>query len=265
MTFRTNTIDGLSYLDSGGSARRGVLLLHSLGTDHRLWDGLAPVLADDHRVLVPDSRGHGASAWTAPLSIDAWVSDVERIRVDAGLEEVALVGLSMGGVQALAYAFAHPDRVSALVIADSFAQLAPEAAQTKASGLASRVDDMAALADHYVASTFTVDPLPASAEDVRSAIAGMRPDAYAASTETCFGVRLDHALAEITVPTLVLWGDRDEKAPRALSERMAEQIPKARLEVVPDAGHLSVLENPAEFTRLVREFLKGGDRDGQQT
>lgn len=268
MSFRTYTTGGtpeLSYLDSGAQARRGVLLLHSLGTDHRLWTPLE--LAPEHRVLIPDTRGHGGSGWAAPLTIDAWVSDVERIRVAAELDEVALVGLSMGGVQALAYAATHPERVTALVIADSFAQLDPDAAQAKASGLAGRVDDMAALAEFYVTSTFTRDPLPPGAADVRDAIAGMRPDAYAASTETCFGVRLDHALAAITQPTLVLWGDRDEKAPRALSERMAEQIPKARLAVVPDAGHLSVLENPGEFTRLVREFLdetsEGGDRDGQ--
>ena len=258
-----HSIDGLSYQDSGGPARHGVLLLHSLGTDHRLWAGLAPVLAAEHRVLALDSRGHGASAWAEPLDIDAWVSDVERVRVNAGLAEVALVGLSMGGVQAIAFAAAHPERVSELVIADSFAELEPEAARTKASGLTSRADDMAALADFYVRSTFTVDPLPEGAEDVRSAIAGMRPEAYVASTETCFGVQLDHALADLTAPTLVLWGERDEKTPRELSERIAEQVPKARLEVIPDAGHLSVLENPDEFTRLVRDFLEGGDRDGQ--
>ena len=257
----THTIDGLSYQDSGGPARHGVMLLHSLGTDHRLWRGLD--LTAGHRVLVPDSRGHGESAWAAPLSLDAWVSDVERIRVDAGLDEVALVGLSMGGVQAMAYAAAHPERVTALVIADSFAELDPAVAWKKAAGLTNRVDDMTALADFYVTSTFTVDPLPAAAEDVRSAIAGMLPDAYAASAETCFGVQLDHALADLTAPTLVLWGERDEKAPRELSERIAEQVPKARLAVIPEAGHLSVLENPEEFTRLVREFLDGGDRDGQ--
>lgn len=263
----TRAIDGLSYQDSGGPARRGVLLLHSLGTDHRLWDGLAPVLVPEHRVVVPDSRGHGASTWAEPLTVDAWAADVERIRVHAGLDEVAVVGLSMGGVQAIAYAAAHPERVTALVIADSFAELDPAVAWQKAAGLTSRVDDMAALADFYVTSTFTVDPLPSGAEDVRAAIAGMRPEAYTASTETCFGVQLDHALADITAPTLVLWGDRDEKAPRELSERIAEQIPKARLGTIPAAGHLSVLENPGEFTRLVREFLaetrEGGDRDGQ--
>ena len=260
MTWSTHTTGGLSYLDSGGPARHGVLLLHSLGTDHRLWSGLD---LPGHRVVVPDSRGHGASAWAEPLTVDAWAGDVERIRVDAGLDEVALVGLSMGGVQAIAYAAAHPERVTALVIADSFAELDPAVASQKASGLTSRVDDMATLADFYVSSTFTVDPLPPSAEDVRAAIAGMRPEAYKASTETCFGVQLDHALADITAPALVLWGDRDEKAPRELSERIAEQIPKARLEVIPAAGHLSVLENPDEFTRLVREFLDGGDLDGQ--
>lgn len=270
--FRTRTAGGtpeLTYLDSDpDGSRRGVLLLHSLGTDHRLWATCAAALAAEHRVLVPDSRGHGGSGWAAPLSVGAWVSDVDRVRAHAGLDEVALVGLSMGGVQALAHAAEHPERTTALVVADSFAELDPEAARAKASGLADRVGDMAALAEHYVASTFTVDPPPEGADAVRSAIAGMRPEAYAASTEACFGAQLDHLLPGITAPAMVLWGERDEKTPRVLSERIAEQVPKAQLAVVPAAGHLSVLENPGEFTRLVREFLgetrQGGDRDGQR-
>ncbi|QRP50372.1 alpha/beta fold hydrolase [Amycolatopsis sp. FDAARGOS 1241] len=269
--FGTRTTGGtpaLTYLDSGGAARAGVLLLHSLGTDHRLWTACAQALAAEHRVLVPDTRGHGGSAWAAPLSVGDWVSDVERVRADAGLNQVTLVGLSMGGVQAIGYAARHPERVTALVIADSFAELDPEPARVKASGLASRVGDMAALAEFYVSSTFTVDPLPDTAESVRSAIAGMRPAAYAASAETCFGARLDHVLAGITAPALVLWGERDAKTPRELSDRIAERIPKARFAVVPDAGHLSVLENPREFTRLTRGFLaevgEGGGRSGQQ-
>ncbi|MFI5611587.1 alpha/beta fold hydrolase [Amycolatopsis sp. NPDC051903] len=268
--FGTRTTGGtpaLTYLDSGGDARAGVLLLHSLGTDHRLWTDCATALAAEHRVLVPDSRGHGGSAWAAPLSVDTWVSDVERVRADAGLDEVTLAGLSMGGVQALGYAAKHPERVTGLVIADSFAELDAESARVKTSGLTSRVGDMAALAEFYVAGTFTVDPVPDTAESVRSAIAGMLPAAYAASAETCFGARLDHALAGITAPALVLWGERDAKTPRELSDRIAEGIPKSRLAVIPAAGHLSVLENPGEFTRLTREFLagtgEGGNRDGQ--
>lgn len=244
----------LSYLDSGGDGPV-VVLLHSLGTDHRLWAHTAAALADGHRVLVPDSRGHGRSGWNGGLTLEDWVSDVDRVLDHAGVGAATLAGLSMGGVQALAYAAAHPGRVTALVVADSFAELDPDIARVKTAGLAGRTGDMTALADFYVDSTFTVDPVPAAAASVRAAIAGMAPEHYVAATETCFGARLDDDLPRITAPTLVLWGERDEKTPRALSERIAERVPAARLAVVPGAGHLSNLENPEEFLRLVRGFL----------
>jgi 3-oxoadipate enol-lactonase len=266
--FRSRTTSGapdLAYLDSGGQSQSGgqsreaLVLLHSLGTDHRLWEHCAASLAEGHRVLVPDSRGHGGSGWAGPLTVEDWVADLGRVLEHAGVDKVALIGLSMGGVQAIAYAATYPSQVRALVVADSFAELDPGTARAKTSGLVARTSDMKALADFYVESTFTVEPLPAAAESVRDAIASMEPDAYAVSAETCFGARLDGALDRIGSPTLVLWGDRDTKTPRELSERIAGRVRSARLEVVPGAGHLSTVENPGEFTRLVCGFLTEND------
>ena len=259
--FESRTTGGhpdLAYVDSGGSAQDAVVLLHSLGTDHRVWHACATaLLAAGHRVIAPDSRGHGESQWCGPLTVEGWVEDLDRVLDHAGLRGITLAGLSMGGVQALAYAADHAERVSALIVADSFAQLAPAAARAKTAGLADRAREygMTALADFYVASTFTVDPLPPAAESVRKAIASMDTGAYVDSTETCFGAQLDDALGRISAPTLVLWGERDEKTPRELSERITARVPNATLAVVPRAGHLSNAENPEAFTGLVRDFL----------
>ncbi|HLB76287.1 MAG TPA: alpha/beta fold hydrolase, partial [Candidatus Dormibacteraeota bacterium] len=107
----------------------------------------------------------------------------------------------------------------------------------------------------YVADTFTTSPPVAAAAVVADAISSMRQDAYLASTRICFGVRLARLLPHITAPTLVLWGERDQKTPRELSERIATAIPSARLETIPAAGHLSNAENPAAFTAALRHFL----------
>lgn len=253
----TGGTPAIRYLDTGPLTGPAVVLLHSLGTDHRLWEDQIGMLAATHRVLAPDSRGHGASAWAGPLSVPEWVSDLDRVLVHARVQTAVLIGVSMGGVQSLAYTARHPEKVRALVIADSFAELPQETARAKIAGLAdrARADGMAALADFYVASTFTADPLPPGAQNVRLAIAGMDPQAYVASTETCFGARLDRHLSEIDIPALVLWGERDAKTPRELSEHIAAGIPGAAIDLVPGAGHLSNVDNPGEFTRLVREFL----------
>lgn len=248
----------LSYADTGPRTDEAVVFLHSLGTDRRMWGAQADALSGRHRVIAPDSRGHGASAWAGPPEVDDWVADLGRILDAAEVTQAVLVGVSLGGIQAIAYAAAHPERVSALVVADSFVELDAEVAEAKIAELAGQAhaEGMAVVARAYVADTFTRTPPPAhEAELVRSAIAGMTPEAYAASVRTCFGVRIGDRLAEVRAPALVLWGERDAKTPRTLSERITAGIAGAELATVPDAGHLSNLENPAAFTRLVADFI----------
>jgi 3-oxoadipate enol-lactonase len=248
----------LAYVEAGPRDGAPLVLLHSLGTDRRIWAGQLEALARDHRVLAVDSRGHGASGWAAPVDLAGWVADLDRVLAFAGIEEVTLAGLSMGGVQALAYAQQRGERVRALVLADTFAELEPALAERKTSELASlaREHGMAALADAYVEETFTAGPRPAGAKAVRDAIARMPADAYVGSAEACFGARLGTGLHRIAAPALVLWGTRDAKTPRPLAERLASGLPNAVLEEVPGAGHLANLENPRAFTRAVRAFLR---------
>jgi 3-oxoadipate enol-lactonase len=247
----------IGYLDAGPRAARAIVLLHSLGTDHRLWRAQVSHLAGGYRVIAPDSRGHGGSAWAGPLTVQDWVSDLGRVLDHCRVRQPVLAGVSMGGVQALAFAASRPGQVRALIVADSFAELDTDIARAKTAAFVTRAraDGMAAFADWYVASTFTADPLPPAAEAVRDALTGIGPEAFAASAEACFGARLGGALGRIRVPTLVLWGDRDAKTPREASEFVAAGIAGAEFGVVPDAGHLANTENPGEFTRLVTRFL----------
>jgi pimeloyl-ACP methyl ester carboxylesterase len=249
--------DRLAYLDSGPRRTSAIVLLHSLGADHRMWRGLVDNLAPDYRVLAPDSRGHGDSAVVGPPSIEAWVSDVDCVLNHAGVDSAVLVGLSLGGIQAIAYAADRADRVSALVVADSFVELPPEVAGAKTAALADQATaaGMTGLADSYVEDTFTGSPLPSGADDVRRAIAGMDARAYVAAVDACFGVRIADRLPRIAAPTLVVWGERDRKTPRPLSERIAREIAGAQLAVVPDAGHLSVVDNPDGFAAVTVPFI----------
>ncbi|MBO0826317.1 MAG: alpha/beta fold hydrolase [Streptosporangiales bacterium] len=247
----------LAYVDRGPRTGAAVVLLHSLGTDLRMWRPQLDELAACHRVVAVDSRGHGGSGWRPDLSVDAWVDDLGRLLDHSGVTTATFVGVSMGGVQGLAFALRHPDRTAGLVLADTFAELAPDVASAKIaamSGLATELG-MAAYADSYVADTFTSKPIAADAELVRDAIATTELEPYVASVRTCFGVRLGSRLAEVTAPTLVLWGDRDAKTPRELSEQLAAGIPGATLRVLPKAGHLSNLENPRAFLDAVAEHL----------
>jgi 3-oxoadipate enol-lactonase len=253
----------LSYYDSGqptDADRRPVVLLHSIGTDHRLWEQQLSPLAERHRVLAPDARGHGRSGWVegAELSIDHWVEDLDLVLDHAGVEAVTLVGLSMGGVEALAYTLAHPDRVRGLVLADTFAELDAEVAGSKVEGLVRQAHaGMGSFADSYLDQTLTRDgdDVASVRAVLKDAIANVPVDAYVASTRACFGVRLARRLREVRTRTLVLWGALDTKTPRGLSEQLAAGIPNSTLEEVPAAGHLSAVENPEAFTKALTHFL----------
>jgi 3-oxoadipate enol-lactonase len=89
---------------------------------------------------------------------------------------------------------------------------------------------------------------------VRRSIAAMDPASYGAAVAACFSVQVTDRLAQVEAPTLVLWGDRDTKTPRTLSEVIADGIDGAVLRVVPDAGHLSNIDNPDAFAAAVIGF-----------
>jgi 3-oxoadipate enol-lactonase len=256
-TVRLSAADGtrLVYRDLGRPDGPALVLLHSLGADGAMWEPCLRSLGREHRLLVPDTRGHGASGPTTATGPEQWVDDLEAVLDDAAAEQVALVGVSLGGIQAVSFAAARPGRVRALVVADSFVALAPEVAAAKTRGLQDqcRAHPMSQVAEQYLADTFQ-DPHPPGAAAVRRAIAAMDPDSYAAAVAACFGVQVTDRLARVEAPTLVLWGDRDTKTPRALSEAIADGVDGAVLQVVPGAGHLSNIDNPDAFAAAVIAF-----------
>ena len=114
------------------SDRPTVVLLHSLGTDHRLWRHQISSLTTHYDLSTPDSRGHGKSSATGAINLDAWSDDLYRVVKDRG--PVHLVGLSMGGLQAIAFAAKHPDLVRSVTIANSFARLPIDVADAHVNG-----------------------------------------------------------------------------------------------------------------------------------
>jgi pimeloyl-ACP methyl ester carboxylesterase len=253
------SVPRLAYRWAGVAGRPVVVLLHSLGASGAAWEGVIEELGGAYSLLVPDLRGHGRSEPAGVADVAEWAADLERVLGHAGIrpkQRFALVGVSLGGIQAMAFAATRPERVSALVVADSFAALPPEVA---AQRIATQIEQasllpMPEVAERYVAATFA-DQGSRGAKIVRDVLAGMDPDSYAAAVRTCFGADVRPLLAEIATPTLVLCGDRDDKTPLALSRSIVAGIAGSRLAIVPDAGHLAPLDNPAAFGRLVASFL----------
>jgi len=237
-----------------------VVLSHALGLELGMWDALAAALAPRHEVLRYDHRGHGGSAVPAgPYRMDELVDDAARVIREWGAGPVAWVGLSLGGMVGQGLAIRHPELVRSLVLANTTAHY-PEAAQAAWAQRIAAVEQggLEAIADMVMERYFHAgfrSGRPDALAAFRAALLRTSTAGYAA---TCHAVReVDwlERLPQVRCPTLVIAGALDVGAPVAMSQAIAERIPGARLEVLAEASHLSVAEQPQQFAALVEGFL----------
>ena len=106
------------FLEWGLAGAPPLVLLHGLTGHAHIWDHMAPALAERYRVLAPDQRGHGDTSHAATYATQDFVDDLEALRQAWGIDRFDLMGLSMGGHNAMAYVSQHPERVSRLIVID---------------------------------------------------------------------------------------------------------------------------------------------------
>ena len=254
------TLNGvrLSYTDEG----RGVPLLfvHGFPLSRGAWQKQIDELRTDYRVIAPDLRGFGeseASAGTATMS--QFADDLRALLQELATGPVVLVGHSMGGYVALAFARQYPKMVRGFVLVSTKAGGdSPKAAagrratagKVKKEGVQVVIKAMAPKMlspdNHDRRLAEQVHEFMASAKPagVIAALLGMaeRPDATG-------------QLSRISVPTLVIAGEDDALIPPAESRTLAQAIPGSQLNAVLHAGHLVAFEQPAEFNHVLQEWL----------
>lgn len=240
------------------SAYDAIIFLHSLGTDHRIWKYQLAELNEDAPLLVTiDAKGHGESSANKEITIDTWVQDILEVIQTIQVKKVVLCGVSMGGIEAIAFAARYPEYVVGLVLADTFVKIDAVEEKIRLTASTARKQGMQTYANTYLDVTLSDSE---AARDIRpelaDAIAKMDVFSYQASVEACFRVDLVHVLADIQAPTLVLIGELDKKTPMALSEQIADHIPHSKLNVIPNACHLSNVDNPEGFNQQLIAFLR---------
>ncbi|HEV7894022.1 MAG TPA: alpha/beta fold hydrolase [Pyrinomonadaceae bacterium] len=252
----------LAYTDAGSGP--AVVFLHGFPFDRSMWSGQVERLSASFRVIAPDLRGHGETTVTRePASMEEMAEDVVSLLDELNVPRAVICGLSMGGYVALALYRAFTARVRALVLADTRAKAdTEEARRTReenaqralAEGIGPIVDSMLP----KLLSERTRGGEPETVARVRRMMLGLNPEGAAAALRG-MALRRDQTdlLPKIDVPVLFLVGSEDIITPPAEAEAMHALVNGSRLQVIEGAGHVSNVERPDEFDRVLAEFLEG--------
>ncbi len=250
----------LHYVQEGSGP--DLVLVPGLGGSVHLWYAQLKRFSALYRVTAIDPRGHGLSAKPpGPYTIRGVADDVGELTRALALEPAVVVGSSMAGMVVVELAAAHPDRVSGLVLVGGFPvlgaagkeRMAERARLVEESGMAAVVDSVVGTA----LSTVTHQAQPALVGLLRGLLLANVPAAYAASIRALLAADVNPLLAQVRCPALVVLGDGVQVAPLPASQALCRGIRGAALRVIPDAGHLPFLEQPAAFNAALLEWIAG--------
>jgi pimeloyl-ACP methyl ester carboxylesterase len=237
-----------------------LVLLHSLLADRRAFDAVLPALAAKYRVTLFNLPGfHGSQPAMLPL-MDAYIAGIED-----GFDEfeitrdAILLGNGFGGTVALAFALAHPERISKLVLSDAAACF-PDEGRKAFEGMAQKVAEgglgaVAEIAAKRVYSPAYLAAHPELIEERKKVLLAIDPKAFQAACKILQEADLTPLLHRLKVPTLVLCGEFDQATPPPLNRAIADKIPGARYVELPGCGHCPPLEQPQQFLAAIKGFV----------
>ena len=239
-----------------------VVLGHSFLCSGEMWSPQVPKLAERHRVINIDERGHGHSGkLSEPFDLYDMVDDVLAVLDHLGIKNAVWAGLSIGGMVAMRAAITVPNRVSGLILVDTHAGAETPYKKLKYRAMAIGVKTIgtrpflpAISKLMFGITTRRRDPELVkvweerfASVDVPSMLLGLRAL-----------VRRDSVvdrLRSIEIPSLVIVGDEDVSLPVTCSKEIADSLPNSSLVVIPESGHLSSLEQPEAVTKAMQRFL----------
>lgn len=259
----------LHLLEWGTPGRPALCFLHG-GSAHAHWfDRVAPAFADRFHVISLDQRGHGESDWPRPAAYatEDFATDLQGVMAALGWERAIVVGHSMGGHNAMAFAAWHPERVRALVVVDSRPSI-PEERLGRMRRRGWRALSLHPTLDAAVAA-FRLLPRETVAD---AALLAHLARAGVVQRDGGWQYRFDpeanrqrrpvdtlNLLPRIGAPSLIVRGEWSPVLPPDLAELMRSAIPHSTLGEIPGVYHHLVLDRPEAFVRVLDDFLRGLD------
>jgi len=272
----------MHYCAWGEESAPPLILLHGLRDHGRAWDRIAEALAGSWRVIVPDLRGHGNSAWASDgtYAMSGFVFDLAELIDRRGFERVSIVGHSLGGNIALRFAASFPEKLDRLVVIEGIGSAPDVAAKMDEKPVSARMREwvlarreglnrtprrlasfdeavkrmqkgnsrlLPAMAEHLTRHAVTIEKDGSCAWKFDPALRTMVPEDFIQAQKLAM-------ISDVTAPTLLIYGD-DSWASNPRNDGRMTHFRDVRLETFPDAGHWVHHDAPDEFLRTVGEFL----------
>lgn len=238
-----------------GGGEGTVVLLHSLALDRHVWDGVIPHLTPRFDVLAVDLAGHGASDALDEPTIEDMADALAPFVREQAPDGAVVIGLSLGGCVAQAFAIGHPDLTVGLGLVDTtcwYGETAPADWEGRAQKAVEKgFDSLAAFQlDRWFSDEFNAAN-PRTGERLLDVFRANDVERYVATCRAMGAMDLRDRLGEITVPTCILVGEDDPATPPSDAEMMRALIDGAGMHVMPDCSHLSPVERPDLVARLL--------------
>ncbi|MBA2632517.1 MAG: alpha/beta fold hydrolase [Chloroflexi bacterium] len=252
-------VGGLSVAYERTGDGPALVLLHGFTHDSRVWRPQLESLSDQFTVIAWDAPGAGQSADPPEtFEIGDWADCLAGLLDTAGVESAHVLGLSWGGLLAQEFCRRHAARVQSLVLADTYAgwkvslpEPIPE--ERLAACLRDASLPNSQFVPKYLPGMFGANPTQETRDELAGIMADFHPIGFRLMATSSYADTRD-LLPNIRVPTLLVWGDVDARSPLTVAHQLHDAIPGARLAILPGAGHVSNLEQPAQFDAEVREF-----------
>ncbi|MDC4253760.1 3-oxoadipate enol-lactonase [Acinetobacter baumannii] len=249
----------INYQTFGEPSSPALVFSNSLGTNYGMWQQQFNALKDQFFVICYDTRGHGSSSTpNGPYTVEQLGEDVIRLLDHLNISKAAFCGISMGGLTGQWLAIHHPNRFSHVIVANTAAKIGQEQAWLDRAKLV-REQGLQPIAATAASRWFT-DPFiqshPSIVNNLCNDLSAGSAMGYANCCEALAKADVREQLKDIKISVLVIAGTQDPVTTVADGEFMQQRIPQSKLAEI-DASHISNVEQPEVFNKILKDFLLG--------
>ena len=256
------TVNGIEtyYEIHGKEGAPWLVFSHSLACSVRMWDGQIAAFKDRYRILAYDTRGHGQSA--APkgaYTLEQMADDLHALLQSLKISQCHYVGLSMGGMIGQTFALKYPGVFRSIILCDTTSRYPAAAAPMWQERIRiAESQGMKPLVQPTLERWFTEAFRQGKPDEVAKVAAQIEKTpvpGYAGCCNAIPKIDVTARLKEIKCPALVICGENDPGTPPAMAREIHENLPGSKLVLIPQAAHLSNVEQPEAFNRALADFL----------